>query len=89
MHVQVRLTVSLKLYACNVVAFVLCQISTAMESGSVRHVILDMLGFIILGILLPIAVNWYNEVQARRAFVGKARNLSASRIGPYWLKHVT
>ncbi|KAK9802728.1 hypothetical protein WJX73_002731 [Symbiochloris irregularis] len=83
---QVRMESALHVFACNALFFCFCQLQAALDmpSHNTRAVCRDTLIFILGGAVLPIAINYHQEVQARLAFLAKIPRQTAQALGPYW-----
>lgn len=78
---QVRLSCALKLHSCNAIMFATLQLNEYMYHGSPWLILRDVVGYLAIGLLLPLVVGYYTEQQGRQTFVSKACGMSAAQLG--------
>ncbi|KAK9794355.1 hypothetical protein WJX73_002100 [Symbiochloris irregularis] len=83
---QVRLESALHVHACNALFFCFCQLQARLDvpSHTITAILRDTLIFILGGAVLPIAINYHQEVQARLAYLAKNPRQTDQMLGRYW-----
>lgn len=74
---QARMESALHVYACNAIFFCLCQLQSVIDvpSHTMRVILRDTLIFLLGGTVLPIAINYHQEVRCTQHPYSVSRNV--------------